>query len=281
MQSPKHKITGGVQRFTFEADGERDELEPRFAIGTRESVRLSIADVDEAPPNPVHGAAQAGLREADVAEIVHDIKNPLSTIALEMCLLGERVTAEGYADLRAAVDRVTHNVEFIDRMVQDLLDSCALAAGELVLQYRPTELRVLIEQVIDRVVPSRDRGRVVLAAPAPLTLSIDDLRIERVLANLVQNALKYAPRASGIVIRLDVLPRFARISVIDAGPGMTADEAAYIFDKYRRTSRARTREGSGLGLYISKQIIEAHGGHIGVDTVNGFGSRFFFELPVK
>jgi PAS domain S-box-containing protein len=229
---------------------------------------------------PLQVETHDGLRESQVAEIVHDFKNPLATIALEMCLLDDKLGDGGRADLRGAVGRVTHNVEFLDRMVQDMLDSCAIAAGELALQRSPTELRTLLEQVIDRVIATRDRGRVFLEAPAMMMLSIDRLRIERVIANLLQNALKYAPRVSGIVVRLEPAPGLARISVIDSGPGLAPDEVIYIFDKYRRTATARTREGSGLGLYVSKQIIEAHGGHIAVDSVIGIGSRFFFELPV-
>ena len=224
-------------------------------------------------------SSEAGLRQDEVAQIVHDLKNPLSTIALEACLLDYKISSGESADAREAVARITHNVEFLDRMVQDLLDLCSLDAGRLELSRRPTELRTLLEQVIDRVVPSRDRARVFLHAAEPVTTSIDDLRIERVVANLVQNALKYAPKFTGVVVGLTTANDAIRVSVSDAGPGLTPADVGYVFDKFRRGTTAGGHEGSGLGLYVSKKIVEAHGGRIDVTSVRGAGSQFFFELP--
>jgi signal transduction histidine kinase len=222
----------------------------------------------------------AGLREEDVAQIVHDLKNPLSTIAVEVRLLDDKLAHGHPPGTRDALARIIRNVEFLDRMVQDLLDLCAFDAGRLELHRRPTELRMLLEQIIDRVIPTRDRGRVSLHAAEPLTASIDDLRIERVVANLLQNALKYAPKITGIVVELAAVNDAIRVSVTDAGPGMTPAETSYVFDKFRRASTAGSREGSGLGLYISRKIVEAHGGRIDVTSLRGGGSQFFFELPV-
>jgi signal transduction histidine kinase len=143
------------------------------------------------------------LRDDDVAQIVHDLKNPLSLIALETDLLDHKLEAGDHVDVKYTVARILHNVAFLDRMVQDLLDLCSLEAGHFVLRPAPTEMRSLIESVIDRIVTGRDRASVCLEASEPVTLEIDDLRIERVIANFLTNALKYAPQATGIVVRLD------------------------------------------------------------------------------
>lgn len=165
-------------------------------------------------------------------------------------------------------------------MVQDLLDSCAIDGGHFTLHRRAADLRTLLEQAIERVAAGPDEHRVFLEASHPVTLSIDDLRIERVMANLISNALKYGSRGTAVVIRLESKPGRVRISVIDGGPGLTEDEMSYVFDEYRRAPSARAIEGSGLGLYASKRIIEAHGGRIAVESTRGVGSRFYFELPV-
>jgi signal transduction histidine kinase len=225
--------------------------------------------------------AHGGLDTDDIAQIVHDFKNPISAITLETCLLEVGIAAGYDGEVLASIGRIARNAEFLDRMVHDLLDVCALDSGALELRCVPTELRTLLEQTIARVVPQRDRARVFLDAPEPMTISLDDLRIERVVANLLGNALKYSPASTGISIRLERPdPAWCCVSISDAGPGMTPAEARCVFDKYRRGALA-TRDSSGLGLYVSKQIVELHGGRIGVDSVRGCGSRFFFELPLE
>jgi len=221
----------------------------------------------------------SGLHDEDIVQIMHDIRNPLSTISLESQLLDTRLYRDDARDTSRAVERISLNVTFIDRMIQDLIDLCAIGADRLELRRVPTELGCLVEQVIDRAVATRDRGRVFCDPHPAITLEVDDLRIERVIANLVQNALKYAPASSGVILRIDATDRMVRVSVTDAGPGIDVAEHAAIFDKYHRAPNASSREGSGLGLFVSKRIIEAHGGRIGVESVRGEGSCFFFELP--
>jgi signal transduction histidine kinase len=220
------------------------------------------------------------LRGDDVAQIVHDLRDPLATISLEAHLLDRKLTSGDHTDVKPTVARIIRNIEFLDRMVQDLLDSCSTDEGHLQLHRRPTDLRALLEQVVHRVVPTRDLERVSLEATHALRLSIDAHRIERVVANLLANALKYTPRCGGIIVRLERGPHAARVSVIDAGPGLAPAEAQHVFDKYRRGIAARGLEGCGLGLYASKRIVEAHGGRIGVESLLGAGSRFYFDLPM-
>jgi signal transduction histidine kinase len=235
------------------------------------------AGVPEVDANP----ARRDVRHEDIARIVHDFKNPLSTIALEADLLEHRVTTGDETGVKRAADRIARNVEFLDRLVMDLLDLCSFEAGSVELRREPTELVALLEHVIERVVSTRDLDRVVLA-PSPRTiLMLDDLRIERVVANLVTNAIKYAPPHSQIDVALELDGGVARVTVRDTGSTLGATEIAYIFDAYRRVDRLSESEGSGLGLYVSKKIVEAHGGQIGVTKLFDGGTRFFFELPME
>lgn len=215
----------------------------------------------------------------ELVQIVHDLKSPLAAIALEMCLLADTL-APASPTIERAMLRVTHNVMFIDRLVEDLLDSCVIDDDHLVLQRGPTKLRTLLAAVIDRTVSARDRPRVSLDATLELTLEIDALRIERVVANLLLNALKYSPAAGAVVVRLEITTELARVWVIDAGSGVTTEDSYRIFDKYHRAPSAHDQHGHGLGLYVSKRIVEAHGGRIGVEHGHAAGSRFFFELPL-
>jgi signal transduction histidine kinase len=263
-------------------DGELDMSTERVS-----ELRGEQPVVDEAPLRTAAGTGamerlsrpQSELGHTDVARVVHDFKGPLATIGLEAEWIDECLAQTDTISARRSLERIRRNVTFLDRMVMELLDLCSIEAGRFVLRCVPTELRALVEHVVDRVVPSRDRARVFLEAAERVTMNIDDLRIERVVANLLHNALRYAPRASGIIVRLEGEPTLTRISVTDAGNALSADELAHIFDERARRS-ARANEGTGLGLYLSKQIIEAHRGTIGAHSIRGVGTRFFIELPL-
>ena len=250
-----------------------DEAPLRTAAGTGAMERLERVSTVDARP-------RSELGHLDVARVVHDFKGPLATIGLEAEWIDDCLAQTDTLSARRSLERIRRNVAFLDRMVMELLDLCSIEAGRFALRCVPTELRELVEHVVDRVVPSRDRARVFLEAAERVTMSIDDLRIERVVANLLHNALTYAPRASGIVVRLEGEPTLIRISVTDAGHARSADELAHIFDENARRT-ARANEGAGLGLYLSKQIIEAHRGTIGATSIRGVGTRFFIELPLS
>jgi signal transduction histidine kinase len=238
----------------------------RFARGTQELVRMTVDERER-------------LIEDDVAEIVHDLKSPLSAITLEAVLLEDKIARGERISSIQAIARINHNVAYLDRLVLDLLDVCSIAAGQLRLCRIATDLSELIERVVTRLVSPVHRGRVFVHAEPAVTLMIDELRIERVIANLVENALKYTPVTSEIVVRLAYTHDGVMVSVSDTGPGISPLELPYIFERYRRAQSSRGRMGSGLGLYVCKKIVEAHGGTIGVESDRGSGSRFFFELP--
>lgn len=219
------------------------------------------------------------LLEDAVAEIVHDLKSPLSAISLETMLVEDRLARGDRSGSERSLARIANNVSFLDRIVLDLLDVCACAKGDMTLARERTDLRELIRNVIDRLAETSAHGRVFLDANESVIVMIDPHRIERVVANLLDNALKYTPSDAGVVVRLTPYGGGACVSVIDAGPGIDASDLPRIFRRNERGHTSRGRSGNGLGLYVSKRIIEAHGGQIGVESIRGVGSRFFFELP--
>ncbi|HEX4354214.1 MAG TPA: HAMP domain-containing sensor histidine kinase [Polyangiales bacterium] len=218
------------------------------------------------------------LDEIDL--LAHDLRNPLAAIALEATLAGERLEHADHDAMRRGLHRIQRNTEYLARMVEDLLDLGAFDHGHLRMRQRATELRKLLEQVIERTSLAHDCGQLVLDAPQPITTTIDPVRIERVVANLLQNALKYAPGRT-TVVSLALVRGCARVSVDDEGPGIDPAEHATIFERYQRGRAAGATDGSGLGLYVSRCIVEAHGGHIGVAAERGQGSSFYFELPLR
>lgn len=266
MRRERRRLTGGVphgrawQEHAWQDDA---PVVVRHAAGTQPVTRVETDVGDE--------------EDERVMQIVHDLKNPLSVIAFEMAMLGDKLQDDV---LRGAVTRVVQNLAYVGRIVDDLMDAGAMDANCFALRRHPTELRALLHRVIDRSVATRDRGRVHFEASRPVTLEIDELRIERVAVNLLQNAFKYSRLSSRIVVRLETTTSCARVSVIDAGRGVPLRERTRIFDKYRRASTSHGHEGTGLGLFVAKRIVEAHGGSIAVESTEGVGSRFYFDLPI-
>ena len=238
----------------------------RFARGSGQYERVPLVDLTQ---------------EDELAQIVHDLKNPLSSISLEAELLDARIASSDHADFTQAITRIRRNVTFLDRLIYDLMDVCTMSAGQFSLRRTSCDLGSLVAVVIDRVVPTSERHRVILDARETVELFVDELRIERVVTNLLDNALRYTPSTGGIVVRLSKDLAGAQISICDAGPGLSPEEIAVVFEPYRRAASSLGRAGSGLGLYVSKQIVEAHGGRIGVESVRGMGARFFFALPYE
>ena len=250
-----------IKRLVEQLDSIPDPVAPRSAFATTRDI-----------------SGHHDLPHAEVARIVHDFKTPLATILLETELLEHKLTRAEIGDARRAIDRIARNTEYLGRMAMDLLDLCNFEGGHFELRRESTDVRALLRHVIERVVSTRDTDRVVLEVGSSATVLLDDLRIERVIANLLENALKYAPKDSRIAVRLVVSALSTEISVCDAGRTLSDDEMTSVFDEYKRGSQVKGQEGSGLGLYVSKRIVEAHGGTISVERA-GDGTRFFFTLP--
>jgi len=249
----------------MERDRGRQEMTKlvQLASGTGQHAPLAIDD--------------RGESFQELAQIVHDLKNPLSAISLDVEVLHARLCAR--PDVATALDRIRRNVGFLDRLIYDLLDVYTTTNGRLALHPSSCDLTSLLESVIGRVVPTSDRSRVFFTEADATIVQLDELRIERVIANLLDNALRYTPPSSGVVVRLSSDANNAHVSVCDAGPGLSAAEIDVVFEPYRRASSSVGRAGNGLGLYVCKRIVEAHGGRIGVESVRGEGARFYFALP--
>jgi NtrC-family two-component system sensor histidine kinase KinB len=217
-----------------------------------------------------------------VGLVSHDLRNPLNTVGLRMQLL-ERLLSAGHLERPVALEMVRlaqTSLQRMTSMVDELLESTRLESGRVELSLEPVELGGFLEEVVARTVPPEERGRLTLERPpGPLRLPVDPARLERVVVNLLTNALKYCPPDTPIGVRLEAEAGGARVSVRDQGPGISPGDVARLFEKYYRTRTARRAEGLGLGLYISRLVVEAHGGRIWVDSAPGAGSTFSLWLP--
>lgn len=224
------------------------------------------------------------LRRQMTADIAHELRTPLSVIQGNVEALQDGVfplTADSLEPIRAKTGLIT-------RLVEDLRQLTLAETGQLPLDKTPTDLAALVQRTLadfQAVAESKQISLQTNSAPGLPLVDVDPQRIEQVLVNLLSNALRHTP--VGGRIRVDVRREGShiRLAVNDNGPGLSAEEAANVFERFYRVDQGRTREenggGSGLGLAVARSIVEAHGGQIGVDSAPGQGAAFWFTLPVS
>lgn len=173
----------------------------------------------------------------------------------------------------------------LSRLVNDLQELSLAEAGELKLYCQTEEVGELIRQSINAVQAKAVEKGLQLAADIPADLpqvNIDFLRIKQVLLNVLENAMAHTPAGGSISVSACLVPGFVEVNVSDTGEGIPAEEVANIFERFHRVDKSRSRStgGSGLGLTISRYIIEEHQGKLRAQSEPGKGSRFSFTLPL-
>ena len=216
-----------------------------------------------------------------LAVVSHDLRSPLNIIALGASLLdgSDRTEAER-ATILSTIKRATVRM---DRLIEDLLTLVRIDGGcGLTVNPAPIDVGGVIQEVRDSFAESAHaQGRELQCrVPAGLpTVYADPDRVHQVFANLIGNALKFTPPGGTIAVEAERARYEVRCSVSDTGAGMTEDQLERVFDPFWQADR-RSRMGFGLGLKISKCIVEAHGGTMRVSSVPGAGSTFSFTLPM-
>lgn len=217
----------------------------------------------------------ARFREEILAGMSHDMQTPLAAIGGIIDILNAGVLDETErTSLHEALDRQHRNLR---TLVQRFLDFSRLATSrELLVRPRPTDVVAVIEQAVELFEHQRD---IILGVEAGLPAATADAdRLQQVLVNLLSNAVKYSDAPVRVVARR-VGDRVV-IDVIDEGPGLGADDPDRLFEKFHRGANAAGTEGTGLGLYVSRALVEAQGGTLTASSVPGWGSRFQVELPM-
>jgi PAS domain S-box-containing protein len=222
------------------------------------------------------------LREEWTSVIAHDLRHPVTVIAGYAGLL-VRTADLGSPPARAAVDHILTSVHQLDRMIVDLLDLSRIQSRQLRLDRHPVDLLALVSTVVERTVAlTRDRHiRVRTIGRVPVT-ECDPDRIDQVLTNLLVNAVKYGERETPIGVTLDAAADEVIIGVANRGFGIAAEEMPSLFSRFHRTRIAQLSQtsGLGLGLYIARGIVEAHGGRIWAESIPGETTTFRFTLPI-
>lgn len=225
------------------------------------------------------------LRDEFLSIASHELKTPLTPLKLHLQSL-IRIISKGEPTHDQLVKIATHSDRQITRissLIEDLLDVSRITAGKLSLHKEKFSLPALIQEILVNYGEQikRMNSTVHVEVEPDIIVNLDRLRIEQVLVNLITNAGKYAP-GKPIEIKLKrINENKICLQVIDQGPGISNEDQKRIFNRFERVRSENNIGGLGLGLYISKQIIEAHGGHISVVSEPGHGAKFNLELPVE
>jgi signal transduction histidine kinase len=243
--------------------------------------RRAAAAVDNAR---LYAAAQRATRSRDdmLAIVSHDLRNPLSTIQLSAQLLMDLHAEGATVPLVQQLGVIRRSVDRANALIRDLLDVSRIESATLMVDTAPLDARELLRELADEFAPlARDRGLALdvgWAGEGDATVLADRERIVQVLSNLVGNALKFTPRGGTVGIRAEPKGHDVCFSVRDSGIGVPAEHLPHLFDRFWQ-ARQHRRAGAGLGLYIVKGIVEAHGGTITVDSAPQAGTTFSFTVP--
>jgi len=209
----------------------------------------------------------------------HELKTPITTLKASLQLMKTFIPQSDsiLAKLHEQSDRSAGK---INDLVKDLLNAGSIKEGQIRLNISCFSVQDLLLNTCPHVTATGTHNLVV-NCPHDLTVFADEHRIDQVLVNFVNNALKYAPMSKDIFLTGEKIGDEIKISVRDLGPGIPPDKLPYVFERYYRVSHSSSSyTGLGLGLYISSEIIKRHDGRIGVDSVLGEGTTFWFTLPV-
>lgn len=251
-------------------------------------LRLSAAPV-RTPEGGVSGAVltmsdQTELKNLEEARdeliqmISHDLRTPLNAVYNQAHLIRRGSGDQGKTEERAGA--IIRSCERMSTMIRDLVETTLLETGRFQLEKADVDLAAVLPELVERLRGGLDVDRIeLLVRPGVPRTRADPARLERVVVNLLSNALKYSPAQTAVTLRVEAGRGGLLLAVEDRGVGIAPEDQPHIFERFFRARGARRPEGLGLGLYITRLLVEAHGGRIRVESALGRGSTFTVFLP--
>jgi len=218
------------------------------------------------------------------AMVAHDVKNPLTAIMGYSEVLGMRLKSNP-GELKYAA-HIHSAAKTLNTLISDLVDLAAIESGKLRVEIGTLDLLAVIAEVRSRIdiVAGQRKINFAVETPAALPpLAGDSARLGQVIQNLCTNAIQYTKEGGKVTVRVEAFPEKVVVSVIDTGIGIAAEDLPRIWERFFQTEAAKKmrKAGFGLGLKIAREVVQMHGGEMGIESKLGVGSRFFFFLPVR
>lgn len=222
------------------------------------------------------------MRRELVGNISHEFRTPLASVKA----MAETLRDGAIKDEKVAADflgRIEAEVERMTQLVAELTELSRIETGKAELRLEPTDLNALAGEVVRQMQPQADRRGLSLSAelsPDLPPVNADRERIRQVMTNLVHNAVKFTDAGGKVAVTTILLEGSLAVKISDTGTGIAADDLPHVFERFYKADKARSGEGTGMGLAIARHIIEAHGGSIRVESQAGKGATFTFSLPL-
>jgi len=221
------------------------------------------------------------LRDNLVHMIVHDMRSPLMAMSGYLDLLKMKASSQLGEREQGWIKTARQGTTQLTEMVTTLLDVSRLEAGQMPLKRSACDLAVVARAAVDSLGSLVGQRRLSIESPSgPVIASADKEIVQRVIANLLGNALKFTPDGGEVKLTADRKDGLARLAVSDTGPGIPPEYHARIFERFGQVEKQRRKHSTGLGLTFCKLAVEAHGGQIGLESEVGKGSTFWFVLPL-
>jgi len=221
----------------------------------------------------------AEAREEFTSIVSHELRTPVAGLLGFLQTTIDHWEVMPDEERRRAVSRAFTNARALQALTSDVLDSASIEAQTLSYRFEPIDVRALVDDAVAALEDASPDRPVHVDGPAgPVWVRGDAIRLSQVLANLLDNAAKSSPAGSALDVTIDRRDREVALAVRDRGPGIAADERERVFEKFTR-GRAGVGRGTGLGLYITRHIVEAHGGRIWVEPDDQPGATIRFTLP--
>ncbi|MGH2492472.1 MAG: sensor histidine kinase, partial [Candidatus Limnocylindria bacterium] len=227
-------------------------------------------------------AAKVAERDEFIAVAAHELKTPITSLRLAVQFLrreAERGAAPDSEQLRDSLLTIESQSQRLGRLVTELLETVRLQEGRMLLDKRQADVVDLVTKAVRDAQATTSRHEIVLAAPRRLRVKLDALRFLQVVSNLLDNAIKFSPDGGRIDVDLSSSKRgVVRLVVRDHGIGIAPEDRAHIFERFYQSQPSDQRAGLGLGLYVSRQIVELHGGRITAEFPDDGGTRIVVSL---
>lgn len=255
--------------------------------GSMESENIIQAlqrQIDELTADNLLLSEQLARKDQLNAMVAHELRGPLSPIITYAQIIARPNRRE--ETLQRGTSIIIGQAQRLNRIVHDLLDAARLSTGQFTLQRKPCDIGTLAKEVVEQLRPVASHHTLALDIPGiPDTTIIgnwDSERLQQALGNLLDNAVKYSDEQTTVTVHIHTTDSMVHVSVHNRGTSIPLEQISQLFQPFVRLSATSEQQGSGLGLYITRCIIEAHGGKLDIEphTEEGQGTTFWFDLPL-